>query len=159
MYKLKKYIVLFLLIFLCSNKNYAQKIDSLLQELPKAKGINKSYIYFELAWLYKDTNYTKAILYGEEALKIAEHLKSQQDICIYNNLLGMIYLSKNRLEESQFYFFKALSIAEELNDKVKISQILNNLGSVYHKQLNHSKALEYFLESLKIKQELTQIIH
>jgi tetratricopeptide (TPR) repeat protein len=154
MHLLKKYIILILLIILCSNKNYAQKIDSLLQELPKSKGINKSLIYFELAWMYKDTNYTKAIYYGEEALKIAENLKSQQEICIYNNLLGMIYLSKNRLEESQFYFLKALSIAEELNDKVKTSQILNNLGSVYHKQLNHAKALEYYLESFKIKQEI-----
>lgn len=154
MRNLKKYISLCLLLLLCVSKYNAQNLDSLLQALPKTKGIEKSYIYFELAWAYKDSNYTKAVNYGEEALKIAENYKSHEDICIYANTLGIINLLKNRLEEAQLYFLKALKVAEERNDKKKIAQILSNLGTIYHRQFNYAKALDYQLEALRIKQEL-----
>ncbi|MFN3916107.1 MAG: tetratricopeptide repeat protein [Flavobacteriales bacterium] len=122
--------------------------------MSKQKGLEKAETFHELAWAYKDTNFQKAVYYGEEALKIAESLMSQNDICAYGNTLGILYLIRNRLEEAQIYFLKSLSAAEILGDKKRMAQVFSNLGNIYQKQLNYNKALDYYIQSYEMKKEI-----
>ena len=100
------------------------------------------------------SNYPKAMAYFLEALKIAETIKSKQNVerCYMN--IGNIYFAQINYAKALAYYEKALKIAEEINDKEKKSDCYTNIGNVYIEQTDYDKALAYHLKSLTICREM-----
>jgi len=102
---------------------------------------------------------TTSIIYGKEALALANEL--DDDLLkaeIYNNL-GVANYYNNSFSIALDYFFNALEIRKEIGDEKPLANILNNIGNVYLAIGNQDKAIEYYQSSLEIKERTNQQKH
>ncbi|PKL80763.1 MAG: hypothetical protein CVV25_03425 [Ignavibacteriae bacterium HGW-Ignavibacteriae-4] len=132
-----------------------ERLDSLLAELPKAKGdTNKVKLLASLSFENYSTNVDESIAFGLKGLKLSNKIKWEKGKANCYNSLGTCYLGgKNNFPKALEYFKKALVINEKLKDKKGISYNLGNMGTIYFYQLNYSKAIEYYQRAIKINLE------
>ncbi len=131
------------------------KIDSLLAELPKAKGdTNEVNLLKDLSYAYYTINPDKGIEYGEQGLKLAKDIDWKKYEADFYNRLAINNTVKSNYLKALEYFSKALKIYEELGKKKERAVILGNMGVVYMYQSDYSKAIEYYGKALKINKEL-----
>lgn len=69
----------------------------------------------------------KAILFVQEAIKIAEETRNMPTLALCYNMLGLIHISTNENKMAEKYFYKALKINRLLNLPKSIASNLNNL--------------------------------
>jgi serine phosphatase RsbU (regulator of sigma subunit) len=131
-----------------------QEIDSLKNLLPLLERDTNQVIVLNLLSekLYKSQPDT-ALLYSEQALKLAEQLDYKRGVGKAYHNIGVVYYRNARYTESINYYVMAVKVLEEINDKNTLQKTYNNIGNVFFQQLNFDKAEEYYLASLRIKQE------
>ena len=152
--------LIFLLTLINSHLSLAQKqgqtkIDSLLQELPKAKDdTNKVNLLVNLSYGYYAINPDEGIKYGLQGILLSEKIQWKKGIALSSKNLGVCYWSKSNHPRALDYYFKALKINEEIGNKLGIAINFGNIGIIYVEQFNFQKALEYFFKALKGFEEL-----
>jgi class 3 adenylate cyclase/Tfp pilus assembly protein PilF len=130
------------------------KIDSLLAEIPKAKGdTNEVKLLNSLTFNYKTINPNKGIDFGVQGLKLAKEIDWEKGEAICNNSLGLNYKNKSDYTKALDYFYKALHINTSINNQKGIATNYTNIGNTYHKQSNYPKALDYYYKALRIEEE------
>ena len=156
-----KSILLLLLVFTISNLKAEPlqgqaKLDSLLAELPNAKGdTNEVNLLSNISSSYYSTNPDKGIEYGTRGLELSRKINWKLGEAKCNNLLGQCYSTeKNNNPKALEYFFKALKLNEEIGAKNNKAITLGNIGRVYFHQLKYSKALKYLQSALLIYEEI-----
>ncbi len=100
------------------------------------------------------SNYTEALKYYIEALKLAEDIKNLEQMGYAYLNIGNIYLYQINYHESIDYFLLALKNANTLKDKRMIAYVYLNLGRAYRLLKDYEKSLEYYNENIKIRKEL-----
>ena len=153
-----------LLVALCihTETGYAQKegkayVDSLLQELPKAKeDTNKVLILNDLSfnYYYYSIDSSGGLTYGNKGLALAEKLGWEYGIGDANNVLGANYLAKSLPDKALKCFQQALATFEHINNKTRAARVLGNIGNLYADQGNFAKALDDDFKALKIFEDL-----
>ena len=155
-----KFLLILLLAFGMVRNGYAQKqgqtlIDSLLQELPKAKeDTNKVNLLNDLSSDYKRINPDEGIKYGQMGLELAAKLDWKKGIANANNRIGLNYISKSDNPKAFEYCQRAIKLYEELGDKRGVAVNTGNIGNVYASLSDYPKALEYYFKALKQLEEL-----
>ena len=101
--------------------------DSLLIKLKLAKHDTlKIEILNQLVWELKEINPVKAVIYGKEAISIAQKLNRSRSVAqSMNNLGTVLYIGGNYPEALQYYL-DALEIREQLKDSAAIGKSYNN---------------------------------
>ncbi len=139
------------------NKGELDKADSILEVLiniPTKKynekkklisAYNKGYIS-ELRG-----EYTKALNYYFEALKISEKEKDYQFVSSINNSTGIIYYSQNEFDKALGYYFKAIDVLKKNNITKGLGNNYNNVGNVYFVKKEYTQALIYYTRSYDIR--------
>ncbi len=94
-----------------------------------------------------------SIIYGEEALEIAQKVNNERMEAEALNNIGVAYSYANAFGDALDFFFKALVIREKLDDENLLATTLNNIGNVYFISGNRDQAISYYLQSLQIKEE------
>lgn len=117
---------------------------------------NKVKSLSDLCWNYRTKSADSAIIFGEQALALAQNLNFKKGIAQAYNDLGIIYLDKANYRRATDYFKNALTIREKINDLTGIASIHNKLGIIDQKQGRLKEALEHQLSALKIYQQLNQ---
>ncbi len=131
------------------------KLDSLLAELPKAKGdTNEVNLLSSLSFAYNRINPDKGIEYGEKGLKLSKKIKWKKGEAASYNSLGANNYYKSNYPKVLEHWGKALKINEELGNKNGVAGNLGNMGNVYQDQSDYPKALEYYGKALKLNEEL-----
>jgi class 3 adenylate cyclase/Tfp pilus assembly protein PilF len=131
------------------------KIDSLLAELPKAKGdTNEVQLLRNISFTYTYVNPDLGIKYGNMGLKLGKKNKWKQGVANSYYSLAANYIAKSDNPKALEYLRKTLKIKEELGDKYGVARNLGTMGLVYLKQSDYPKALEYFGKALKINKEI-----
>ncbi len=131
------------------------KIDSLLAELPNAKGdTNEVKLLYNLSFYFNSINPDMGIVYGMNGLKLSKNIDWRKGQAQCYNSLGINYKAQSNNLKALDYFKKALTINEELSNKNGIATVLGNIGNVYFNLTDYPKALEYFGKALKIDEEL-----
>lgn len=100
------------------------------------------------------SNYTEALKYYMEALKLAENIKNLEQMGYAYLNIGNVYLYQINYHESIDYFLLALKNANTLKDKRMIGYVYLNLGRAYRLLKNYDKSLEYYNQNIKIREEL-----
>jgi len=148
----------------------SNKIDSLESVIRKYKeqgkrDTNHLTSLNELSWEYKNTNTTKAILYGKRALLLAnEYLNSASSVkealrlkrakAASLNNIGVAYDYQGNYDKALEFYIKALRVNELLEDKHRIANSLNNIGIIYYYQGNFHETLKYYKRALKLREEM-----
>ena len=115
----------------------------------------RSEAIFELAWIdYRNGDFKNAKQKVDDAE--LHHKKANLNIWIAacNNLRGLIYMGRNKLDSSLLYHNKALSIRLKSNRPVAISSSLFNMGELFVNRKEYSKAMEYLHQGLKIDESI-----
>ncbi|MEI8280006.1 MAG: adenylate/guanylate cyclase domain-containing protein [Bacteroidota bacterium] len=131
-----------------------KRIDSLLQELPKAiEDTNKVRLLNDLSFTYHNINPYEGLKYGEQCLTLATKINWKEGIAIGNSCIGANYHRKSEYLKALEYEFNAMTIYQSLDMKTGIASESINVGNVYSDQGNHAKALEYYIKALTIYEQ------
>ena len=98
-------------------------------------------------------DYSKAVPYYIQALKLLEIVKDSVTIAQAYNSLGTLFESQGDYKQSLNYHFKALAIKLKKSSKMAIAMSYNNIGIVYNGMKEHKKALEYHQKALALRKE------
>jgi len=126
------------------------KIDSLLSELPKAKGdTNEVKLLNNLSYtlLYREKD--KGVDYAQKGLKLSERINWQEGKALSYNNLAISSHAQSQYSRAIEYWNKALKIYNKIGNKSRAASILGNIGNYYNSLSDYAKALEYYIKSLK----------
>ncbi len=98
----------------------------------------------------RKANYSEALSYAFDALKIAKG--NNNDTLIYRalNNIGGIYVTNRDLTLAEEIYDEGIVYAKKLNDSSALSRLYNNMGIVNRELELYDKALEYYYKSLGI---------
>lgn len=133
-----------------------QRIDSLLNELPKAKeDTNKVKLLIDFSHTYYSINPDEGLKFGKQALALAEKLAWKKGIgnaC--RTIAGNYGYGKSDFTTALEYSFRALKQFKEIGDKVGTARILSDIGVEYWYQSNYPNALKYYFDALRMHEEI-----
>jgi tetratricopeptide (TPR) repeat protein len=143
--KLHHKIIALILPLLCINQLLLPNTDSGTNEIQQVN--NGPEEQFRALITLSVDNWKSApgssIIYGEEALAIAQKLNDERMEAEALNNIGVAYSYANAFGEALEYFFKALVIRENLDDPNLLAKTLNNIGNVYFISGNRDQAISY----------------
>lgn len=103
---------------------------------------------------WRKGDYSKGLIYGKKALKIAQtnaDKKGQADVL---NNIGIIYDYQGKDAAALKCLFKSLRLFETVKEPDGIAYVCSNIGLIYADQKNYKEALRFHKRSLKIRQEM-----
>lgn len=108
-----------------------------------------------LCILYKDldSQLTKALAYGEQALRLLVKQDNPQDRAHTLLSLGLIYERLTRTEEARQSYEQALALYREVGDRENEALSLHNLALLFDRQGHYQEALDFYRQSLEINLE------
>ena len=112
----------------------------------------KASALFNLSKLYYTYDQDTAILYGNEAIEIANHNGFKKIEANALNIVGVSYLIKSEYEKSLSTHIEALGIRETLKDTVGIIESTLNVGNIYYRLKELEKAVFQYKKSLALAQ-------
>ena len=133
---------------------YTLSEDSLLRRLQLAKDTARVEILDSLAWMYRGTDFARAMRYAQQAAREVSALGYPRVRAENNNYLGIVYRNVGNYAKAMEYFVEARTIAEKYGYKREEGYALNNIGEVYKYQRNFTESKAYALRSLRIFEEL-----
>jgi signal transduction histidine kinase len=132
----------------------ASQIDSLELQLQTASDTNKVKILCDLCWEYRFVSADKALIYGNEALELANELGFKKGIAQSYNDMGIIYIDKANYTKAVNFFNESMQIRKAMHDSAGVAALYNKIGIVYQKKGQLKEALENQIEALKIYEAL-----
>lgn len=113
----------------------------------------QAYALKSLARLYaQNGEYSTAVEFALDALRLYEELEDQKEICITNITLGVVYRFQGKYEESLRFYRRAEEVALNQDYDTLKAAIWGNMGNVYHDIKSYDEALKYHKKSLEIDQ-------
>lgn len=97
--------------------------------------------------------YTQALSYFEEGLKLAEKEEYWLGLGNLYNSMGLNAYERGNYSDAVTHYLQALKIKEEHLPKLEQSKTLNNLGLLFMDFGDIDKALAYHTKALKIREE------
>jgi signal transduction histidine kinase len=152
--------ILFLLIAMLlglealPQKKGKELIDSLLQELPKAKpDSNKVLLLQHIAQVYGTVNTKEGFKYAAAGLDLAAKLQWQKGIAGIDNQLGLLAGDTGNNNGARAYFELSFAINKKQDAKPAMIANLNNIGRCYQRENNYTKASEYYFKGMTIAED------
>lgn len=125
------------------------------QEIMKARSdTNKVKQLSDLCWEYRFKSADSALIFGKEALQLANQINYPKGIAQAYNDIAIIYIDKANFRSAVNYLNEAMKIREELNDSIGMAALHNKLGIIAQKQGRLKDALQNQLDALRIYQQL-----
>lgn len=102
---------------------------------------------------YSLGNYSQAMQFQFEALKIFEDIEYEKGVASCYNNIGTIYLFQNKYEEALKYTNEALKLYLKMGEKRMIAVCYSNMAAVYINTDKYEDALKQLYASLKLREE------
>ncbi|NND09860.1 MAG: tetratricopeptide repeat protein [Flavobacteriaceae bacterium] len=102
---------------------------------------------------YSKGNYSEALKYWEESLKIKEEIGDKSGVSKSLNNIGIINAVQGNYLTAIEMYQKSIKIKEEIGAIELIPATLNAIGGIYRNQADYTSALNYFQRSLKISED------
>ena len=134
----------------------AQKGLALANQSDDKRNVSKSYSMLGVIMCIQG-NYTEALNYHLQALKINEDLQDSIAIASNYNNLGMVLDNAGKDSAALTYFLKAIQIQEHKGKKEDLLKTYNNLGILQANLLQTDKAIYYFEKAAQIAHETNQL--
>jgi len=102
-----------------------------------------------LAWLYRATDFERAMYYVQWAAREVERLGFPRVRAENQNYMGIIYRNLGNYPQAMRCFVEARRIAEHYGYKREEAYALNNIGDIYRYEGNYTDAQRFVLQSLQ----------
>lgn len=148
---MKNIIISFLIILSAQLKS--QNIDSLIAVLPKQKGIEKAQNLIDLCYYLSTSNINQSIIYGNQALQIAQGLNNELFLAGCQNDLSLSYYYKGDYD-SCIYLAEQAYITRLKNKKIRdAGASLSKVALGYYEKGKYIISLEKNIEAARLFQE------
>jgi len=127
--------------------------DSLKFLLEQADKPEKIDLLLALATSYSLYNFDSTIIYGTQAIQLADELNRPVDKAKTLKLIGNTYFRKGNFDLALNNYQKALSVFEAHGELIQAGNIYNNMGLLYQKWGKNLDALTVLNKSLKIYED------
>lgn len=153
-FKRLPFIIISSVLVLLSYQILICDIDSLERAAKSASDLRKPEIYNDLAKAYQNNSTEKSIFYANLALESSQKSGDRRTEAKALFILGINYVSINKISEATAFFNKSLEIRLELGDKPEIATSYNAMGNVSRLAGKNQTALDYYFKSLEIRKLL-----
>jgi serine phosphatase RsbU (regulator of sigma subunit) len=133
------------------------KLDSLLNLLKTAEDTNRVLVLNQLCWVYRGSDYNKAIEYGRQAQKLAIELDYPLGLANSLSFIGVVKRNIGDYPEAMENFFDALRIAEEYQLKRELAYSYNNIGDIFKLQGDDIHAIENTQKAIALFKEMDDL--
>lgn len=99
-------------------------------------------------------NYSEALKFYLDALKISELHKDTISICRTMNNIGVLMAKNQKYDDAKYYYTMALNMYNKKRNKDGIAASYNNLGNALKNCDSIPKALKYYQKALEIRKQL-----
>lgn len=148
-------LLLALLPAITKAKEGAERLDSMLKELPKAKDdTTRANILIRLSLDQRYVNPTEGIKYGQQAIDLCDNIDWQLGLARAYSAVGNNCLTKSEYVKAIECYKKAQAINEDLGERKDLAKNYSNIGILYFTQANYPKAIENYFSGLKIAEEI-----
>lgn len=151
-------VLFFTIYFFGSLKASAQDqflIDSLKNVIAVTKDdTNKVKLFYSLGSQYRNTNIDSAIYFYQQALDVAENIKSLEFTAQCLIAVGASFQRRELYDKAIEYLERALRISEEIGDKHKMSVSALNIGICKHEQGFYDIAVDYYFKAIETASEV-----
>ena len=146
----------FVLLILSGRLCFGQspEIDSLYEQLVKAKPEKQSEIYSNLADKFIPYTFEKFTEYTQKAIELARETGNRKQEAIAYFKAGTGHQRVGRYDTANYYLDKSLAIAREIRDSLYTGVILRNIGYLYLDRGKYYDAYTYFSEDLQLAHAL-----
>jgi tetratricopeptide (TPR) repeat protein len=152
---MKRTLITFLFVSCLLFANGQDKLDSLLQALPKAKhDTDRVLTLYRIGGTYMDSNPDTSILFGQIALNLSHQIKFRKGEAFSLVLIGNNLWKKGDYSKAFEHHLEALKIFEEIKYTKGIASSYNNLALIYEEQRDYKKALENFIKAKDYYEQL-----
>ena len=126
-------------------------LDSLLHIAATAEqDTNLVELYYEIGWVYADSNHEKAKEYFLKMKSLSEKLKWRQGHYLFARGFTEILNREGFIDSSIVIHQQALAWATEEADELQIALISGNLGNCYNYKNWYETALKYYNNTLSV---------
>ncbi len=123
--------------------------DSLQLQLSRSKGFEEqTKILWEIADVYRQSNFKKSLEYASKSLETAKKTQDHELMAKSYKKIGDILFKAGLYQRAVENFLKSKSLFEEYKLGRPLIGVTHNIGGVYYRLLDYEQALEYFNESL-----------
>jgi len=121
--------------------------------------LEKAQMGFQIARFihFNSNDYTDALKYFIESLKIAEEIPDEREISVICNGLGCLYTELGDYKKSEATLLRAISIAEKLHDETLLTRPYINIGALYLNQHKHYEALDCYHKALHLAEKYEDV--
>lgn len=163
--KIRLLVLLFLLFsrLLASAQFSPAQVDSLKKQtkLYVNKDSVRVNLLIALADAITNTDPNEAMNYTDEAVELAQELKSPLLIAVTYRQKGIIYYVLNDYSNAVEYDYKALKASDRMikdkkGTKLLIATVYNNLGAVFLEMADYDKAIANFTNFLNVTRQLNE---
>lgn len=106
---------------------------------------------------FEQTNIDSALVYAEDAYKLAHNGKNEFLMGKTALRLGIVYQNISNYKKATENYKEGVKLAEHLNNKKLLAQGYNCLGNLFGLQKQLSQASEYFNKALVISKEINDV--
>lgn len=139
------------LIDIKETEKYADLAYEKSVEIDLKDGKSRALALKAIAYEYKG-EYQKSLELVQEALSIANEIKSDDLKCKLTNSIGILYETLDLNDKAIQSWKKAIEKCGIVKDTIAIAYINSNLGGLHFSEKNPEKALLYFNEVLRLGQ-------
>lgn len=132
---------------------YGRICEQMAANLSSKKHLAKSYNLMGVLY-YKKGDFTNAINYHKQALKIREDYSDMLGMALSQTNLGNIYVDLKLFALAERYHMQALAIYRNLNDRSREANCLINLGALKQHMELQDEAFNYYKQAFTIGEEL-----
>jgi signal transduction histidine kinase len=126
------------------------ELDSLEKLLPLRSGREKVKLLNDLTYYHFQSDPGKAVLFGEQSLKLAKTLKDDRLLASTYNDYSMPFLTKGDFEKVVYLNNLALQIRLKINDTTGIISSRSKLGNAYFEMTRYSEAQAQYNEAIRL---------
>ena len=98
----------------------------------------------ELAWIYRNNDYSKSYNFGIKAKNLAIQLKDNKGLATAYNRIGLVSQYQGNYTKALTFFEEALKIEKKSAHTYGIARSYNQIGSVQILNKNYSTAIKSF---------------
>jgi signal transduction histidine kinase len=151
------FFIVFTLTYIPFNKIHSQ--DTLLTrglqiDLEKLNDSSKVAALKDLCWEYRNKDASQALIYGFEALRLAQTSSITYEIADIYNRLGVVRRNQSKFTEALEYYLKSLEISKKHNFYMLQVYGYNNIADIYNRLEIYDKALHYVKLGLSISDKI-----
>lgn len=148
-----RYLINYLIAFSISLCSFAQRaeIDSLKTQLQVSlTDSSKVDLLNQIAYKYQDVNGDSALIYVNEAFRLADSLDYKKGLAASYARKGSIYFGMANDDLALESYLASLELSHEINDSVNLSVVYHGLGIMYDILDQENKAVEMLETALEI---------